>query len=164
MAIAELTVIQRLSAALQGRSAAQLLSEVARRTRNAGYRALQRRVLGRRFIEKRIYDYVLLLDSDDPGISSQLLSHGSREPEQKFIIESMVKPGMVAFDLGANLGYYTIMMARLVGDSGRVYAVEPFPDNFRLLGENIRRNRLDNVQIENVAIGSEDGEQQLLIA
>jgi FkbM family methyltransferase len=51
-----------------------------------------------------------------------------------------------------------------VGDTGRVYAVEPFPDNFRLLAENIRRNRLKNVQIENVAIGSEDGEQQLMIA
>ena len=123
MAIADLTVIQRLSAALEGRSAMQLLSEVARRGCNAGYLALQRYVLGRRFIEKRIYDYVLVLDSDDPGISSRLLRHGAREPEQKFIIESTLKPGMVAFDLGANLGYYTVMMARLVGDSGRVYAV-----------------------------------------
>jgi FkbM family methyltransferase len=164
MAIADLTVIQRLSAALEGRSAMQLLSEVARRGCNAGYLALQRYVLGRRFIEKRIYDYVLVLDSDDPGISSRLLRHGAREPEQKFIIESTLKPGMVAFDLGANLGYYTVMMARLVGDSGRVYAVEPFPDNFRLLAENVRRNRLKNVQLENVAIGPEDGEQQLLIA
>ena len=153
MGIADLTVIQRLSAALQERSAMQLLSEVAHRSCNAGYLALQRRVLGRRFIEKRIYDYRLVLDSDDPGISSRLLSHGSREPEQKFIIESTLKPGMVAFDLGANLGYYTVMMARLVGDSGRVYAVEPFPDNFRLLGENIHRNQLKNVQLENVAIG-----------
>jgi FkbM family methyltransferase len=164
MAIADLTVIQRLSAALQGRSAAQLLSEIAQRGCHAIYRALQRHVLGRRFIAKRIYGYVLVLDSDDPGISSQLLRRGAREPEQKFIIESTVKPGMVAFDLGANIGYYTIMMARLVGDSGRVYAVEPFPGNFRLLGENIRRNRLKNVQIENVAIGPEDGEQQLMIA
>ena len=89
-----------------------------------------------------------MLDSDDPGISRQLLRYGAREPEQKFIIESTLKPGMVAFDLGANLGYYTVMMARLAGERGRVYAVEPFPDNFRLLGENVRRNRLKNVQLE----------------
>jgi FkbM family methyltransferase len=164
MAIGDVTVTQRLSAALHERSVLQLLSELAQRGGNQAYRALQRHVLGRRYIEKRIYDYVLVLDSDDPGISSQLLSRGAREPEQKFIIESTLKPGMVAFDLGANLGYYTIMMARLVGDSGRVHAVEPFPDNFRLLGENIRRNRLGNVQIENVAIAPEDGEQQLMIA
>ena len=155
MTIADVTVTQRLSAALHGRSVLELLSELAQRGGHQGYRALQRHVLGRRFIEKRIYDYILVLDSDDPGISSQLLRRGAREPEQKFIIESTLKPGMVAFDLGANVGYYTIMMARLVGDSGRVYAVEPFPDNFRLLGENIRRNGLKHVQTENVAIAPE---------
>lgn len=159
-----MTVTQRLSAALDGRSVLQLLSEVAQRGGHWGYRALQQHVLGRRFIEKRIYDYRLVLDSDDPGISSQLLRRGAREPEQKFLIESTLKPGMVAFDLGANLGYYAIMMARLVGGSGRVYAVEPFPDSFRLLKENIRRNRVENVQIENVAIGPEDGEQPLMLA
>jgi FkbM family methyltransferase len=164
MAVGRLNVAQRLSAALEGRSALQLLAELALRSRHWGYRALQRHVLGRRFIAKRIYDYSLVLDSNDPGISSQLLRRGAREPEQKFIIDSTLQPGMVAFDLGANLGYYTIMMARLVGNSGRVYAVEPFPDSFRLLRENIRRNRLENVQIENVAIGAHDGEQQLMIA
>lgn len=164
MALADLTGLQRLSAALHGRTPVQFLSKVAQRGCNAGYRALQRHVLGKRFIEKRIYDYVLVLDSDDPGISRQLLRSAEREPEQKFIIESILKPGMVAFDLGANLGYYTVMMAKLVGDSGRVYAVEPFPDNFRLLERNIRRNQLSNAQIENVAIAREDGEQALLIA
>jgi FkbM family methyltransferase len=164
MADGGVTVAQRLSAALDGRSVLDLLSEVAQRAGHWGYRALQRHVLGRRFIEKRIYDYLLVLDSDDPGISTQLLRRGAREPEQKYIIETTLKPGMVAFDLGANLGYYAIMMARLVGESGRVYAVEPFPDSFRLLGENIRRNRLTNVEIENIAIGPEDGERQLMIA
>jgi FkbM family methyltransferase len=161
--VGDVTVTQRLSAALDGRNVRQLLSELARRGGHWGYRALQRHVLRRRFIEKRIYDYRLVLDSDDPGISSQLLRRGAREPEQKFVIESTLKPGSVAFDLGANLGYYTVMMARLVGDSGRVCAVEPFPASFRLLGENVRRNRLENVQIENVAIGPEDGERPLLI-
>jgi len=164
MAVGAVTVTQRLSAALDERSVAQLLAELAERGGHWAYRALHRHVLRRRFIEKRIYDYRLVLDSDDSGLSSQLLRRGAREPEQKFLIESTLQPGMVAFDLGANLGYYSIMMARLVGESGRVYAVEPFPASFRLLGENIRRNRLQNVQIENVAIGTEDGEAQLLIA
>jgi FkbM family methyltransferase len=105
----------------------------------------------------------LLLDADDPGLSRELLDRGSREPEQKFIVERLLRPGMVAFDLGANLGYYTVMMAKLVSQRGAVYAVEPFPDSFRLLDENIRRNRLFNVHIDDVAIAAHDGERQMLL-
>lgn len=157
-------VARRLSAALQGRNVLQLLSEVARRGAHAGCHAVQRHVLRRRYIEKRVNDYRLLLDSRDPGISRQLLNRGTRELEQRHLVEHVLRPGMTAFDLGANVGYYTVMMARLVGESGRVYAVEPFPDSFRLLEGNIHRNRLRNVLVENVAIGASDGEEQLLLA
>lgn len=159
-----MSVTQRLSAALHERSAWQWLAKLAQRGAHTSSFALQRHVLRRRFIEKRIYDYRLLLDAEDPGIGRQLLRRASREPEQKFIVESSLRPGMVAFDLGANVGYYTVMMAKLVGASGRVYAVEPFPANFRMLAENVRRNGLDNVSTENIAIGTEDGEAQLQIA
>lgn len=159
-----MSVTRQLSAALHERSAWQWLAKIAQRGVQTGSLALQRHLLRRRFIEKRIYDYRLLLDADDPGIGSQLLKRASREPEQKFIVESTLQPGMVAFDLGANVGYYTVMMAKLVGANGRVFAVEPFPESFRLLAENVRRNDLGNVSIENTAIGTEDGEAQLQIA
>lgn len=159
-----MSVARRLSAALHERSAWQLLANVAQRGAQTSLLALQRHLLGRRFIEKRIHDYRLLLDADDPGIGSQLLRRGGREPEQTFVVKGTLRPGMVAFDLGANVGYYTVMMAKLVGARGRVYAVEPFPENFRLLAENVRRNDLGNVSIENIAIGTEDGEAQLQIA
>ncbi|HEY0684848.1 MAG TPA: FkbM family methyltransferase [Steroidobacter sp.] len=159
-----MSVARRLSAALHERSALQLLATFAQRGARTSSLALQRHLLRRRFIEKRIHDYRLLLDADDPGIGRQLLSRAGREPEQKFIVESTLRPGMVAFDLGANVGYYTVMMAKLVGASGRVHAVEPFPQSFRLLAENVRRNGLGNVSIENIAIGLEDGKAQLQIA
>src|SRR5687768_8988163 len=133
-----MSVTQRLSVALHERSAWQWLASIAQRGARTGALALQRHVLRRRFIEKRIYNYRLLLDADDPGIGSQLLRRASRELEQKFVVENTLRPGMVAFDLGANVGYYTVMMAKLVGPNGRVYAVEPFPQSFGLLTENVR--------------------------
>ena len=147
------------------RPLAGLIRNAARRGGNLGLFAWQRHVLGRRIIEKRIYDYRLFLDADDPGISRQLIRLGEREPEQKWILERELKPGMRALDLGANIGYYTVMMARRVGPGGRVYAVEPFPRNFDLLGRNVRRNAIsDRTELDQVAIARDDGEMPLLIS
>lgn len=147
------------------RPLAQLLRDAARRGGNLGLLAWQRHVLGRRIFEKRVYDYRLLLDADDPGISRQLIRLGERELEQKFILEHELKPGMRTLDLGANIGYYTVMMARLVGPAGRVYAVEPHPRNFELLRRNVSRNRIaERTELQQVAIASGDGERPLLVS
>ena len=143
----------------------ELLRRAARRGGNLGMLAWQRHVLGRRYFEKRIYDYRLVLDADDPGISRQLIRLGERELEQKFILERELKPGMRVFDLGANIGYYTVMMARRVGPTGRVYAVEPVPRNFELLSRNVGRNGLaERTELEQIAIAGSDGEKALLIS
>jgi FkbM family methyltransferase len=126
--------------------------------------ALQRSILGKRLFERPINDYRLLLDATDPGINRQLLEHGTREREQMFLLEQHLRPGMRVFDLGANIGYYTVLMARRVGSQGRVYAVEPHPKNYRLLCENVRHNKLENVELENIAIDVRDGERPLLVS
>ena len=48
-------------------------------------------------------------------------------------IKRLVKPGDFAIDLGANIGWYSHVLANLVGENGRVYSIEPIPDTFRLL-------------------------------
>ncbi len=70
---------------------------------------------------------------------------------------------MNVLDLGANLGYYTIMLALLVGPAGRVYAVEPVTGNFDLLRRNVQLNGLRNVQMEQLAIADRDGEKTLTL-
>ena len=130
---------------------------------NSGVLAVRRGLLGQRFIERRVHDYRLVLDNHDPGVCRQLLERGTREPEQKWLLEQALKPGMTAFDLGANAGYYTVMMAKRVGDTGLVYAVEPVLQSFSLLERNIRLNRLDNVELEQVAIADQDGVRDLLL-
>ncbi|MCH9019166.1 MAG: FkbM family methyltransferase [Proteobacteria bacterium] len=118
---------------------------------------LHRRVLGRRFLEKRIHDYRLLLDLEDRGISRALLLFGTREVDHKIILERILRPGMTVFDIGANIGYYVLMELGLLQGRGRVIAIEPSPGNVRLLRRNLALNGHDDIEIiEGAVSDSED--------
>jgi len=73
---------------------------------------------------------------------------------ERRLLGELVKPGMTAVDVGANVGLYTLLMAELVGRSGRVIAFEPDPDLVKLLGDNCAANGAANVEVHNVALGS----------
>jgi FkbM family methyltransferase len=61
-----------------------------------------------------------------------------RTPEPEFdLLHQWVKPGSTAIDVGANIGHYTLRLAQLVGEQGRVIAFEPMPQTFRLLQHNV---------------------------
>jgi FkbM family methyltransferase len=79
-------------------------------------------------------------------------------PKQK-LLESLVRPGMTVYDIGAQAGYYTLCFSRLVGDNGRVFAFEPFADNIRNLLEHVRMNGLRNVRIVQAAVAGCTGLQ-----
>jgi len=63
-----------------------------------------------------------------------------------------LRRGMTVWDVGANVGLYTLPSARAVGPMGRVYAFEPMPRNFELLRRHLAMNRLSNVEIYEVAV------------
>ncbi len=84
------------------------------------------------------------------------------EPETQAVIAEVLRPGMTAIDVGANVGYLTLLMASAVAPNGRVFALEPAPDNLTLLAENVRRNRLEGVvRVLPVAAGAERGRRPL---
>jgi FkbM family methyltransferase len=139
--------------------------EASRRGLNLGRAVTHKRLFGARYYEKQIHDYRLVLDLHDPGISTQLMIKGSREPEHRYILQEELKPGMTVFDLGANIGYYSVMMGKIVGREGRVYAVEPFLPNFQLLNMNIKLNGLDAiVESYNLGIAKETGLGKLYVS
>jgi len=74
---------------------------------------IQKHGLRRQFLRRRIFDYLMCLDLWDPGISKTLAIFGKRELEHRYILEQELKPGMVVWDLGANIGYYAIMEAKM---------------------------------------------------
>ena len=69
------------------------------------------------------------------------------------LLSEFLRKGDWFLDIGANLGWFTIIGSRLVGDAGRVLAVEPDPFNLRLLRTNVRLNACRNVDIFAVAVG-----------
>lgn len=69
------------------------------------------------------------------------------EPMQTAYFSRMVKEGQVVFDVGANVGYYTILGAKLVGMQGKVFAFEPLARNIAYLHRHVSLNRLSNVSI-----------------
>ncbi|WP_390553814.1 FkbM family methyltransferase [Singulisphaera acidiphila] len=111
----------------------------------------------------RVFGHEMFLDPTDSIVSPMLLRDGYFEPYETTLIESQVKPGDVVLDIGANIGYYTLIFARLVGDKGRVYAFEPDPTNFRLLKKNVRANGYQNVIFVNKAVAETSGPLSLYL-
>lgn len=72
-------------------------------------------------------------------------------------IKRLVKPGDYAIDLGANIGWYSHVLADIVGQTGRVYSIEPIPDTFRLLSAVASARGLKNIELFNVAVSDKDG-------
>ena len=83
------------------------------------------KVLGRRFIWRRVNDYLMMLDLEDKGISRTLLLFGTRELDHKYLLEQIIKPGMNIFDVGSNIGYYPLLELKLLNNTGRLLAIEP---------------------------------------
>jgi FkbM family methyltransferase len=84
-----------------------------------------------------------------------LLGKKIAEPREQRFFRAQVTPGMVVFDVGANVGFYTTLFARLVGPAGRVHAFEPDPLNFGILRRRTARN--PNVEANPTAAGDHSG-------
>ena len=81
----------------------------------------------------------------------------SREPEIYALLEQRLHLGATFVDAGANIGVFTVLAARLVGEQGKVVAVEMTPDTAQILRQHIRLNHLENVTVIEGAISSEAG-------
>ena len=77
---------------------------------------------------------------------------GTYESDKQQALERLVIPGMMVFDIGAQTGFYTLIFSRLVGEQGRVYAFEPFPDNVHRLLAHLRLNKVGNAQVIHAAV------------
>ena len=82
---------------------------------------------------------------------------GSYEQEKQNAFIRFIRSASVVYDIGANVGFYTLLAAHLVGKSGRVIAFEPLPRNLEYLREHITLNRLSNVEVVEAAVSTESG-------
>lgn len=100
----------------------------------------------------------LWLHGDDQLMTPVIREHGVWEPELENLLRRQLRPGMSFVDIGANIGYFSVMAAGLVGPSGGVVSVEPEAGNLALLTANLWRNGHRNAQIAPVAVYSHTGE------
>src|SRR5262249_29986283 len=88
---------------------------------------------------------------------------GDLDPKISWVCKKLVKPGDTVCDIGANIGIVTLLLSRLVGDTGKVFAFEPNPPSYEALAAAVARNRMNNVFPQFIALGSQNEERDLAI-
>jgi len=109
----------------------------------------------------QVFDYRMRLDLSDLG--QRWIYLGIYEQQETQLVKNWLRPGMTVVDVGANVGYHTLLAASRVGPGGRVFAVEPSPYAFERLRDTILNNPLSQVVALQVALGRSGGEASLYL-
>lgn len=89
---------------------------------------------------------------------------GTTEPELQCAFELFVRPKMTVFDIGANVGFYSVLSARLVTPLGKVVAFDPLDSNARQIRYNANLNRFANIDVQELALGRVDGQAEFMVS
>lgn len=107
--------------------------------------------------------FLMTLCLDDRGLSRQLLSNDWREFDStKFLINRFLSDAEIVLDVGANLGYFALIEAK-ASPNNKVYAVEPVPENFKLLRANVELNELSNIALYNCGISTKSETREMIV-
>jgi FkbM family methyltransferase len=91
------------------------------------------------------------------------LVRGVLEPEVQEALRRTVSSGAVVYDVGANVGFFSLLSAKLAGPGGRVEAFEPVPHNAAAIRANAALNGLETIRVHQVAVSDHDGTGQVCI-
>ncbi len=97
------------------------------------------------------------VDPTDYAVGHTLARTGSYEPEVTAALRTVLGPGATLVDIGANIGWFSLLGATLVGPTGKVIAIEPNPRNVALLRQSAQDNGLDNIEVLAVALSERPG-------
>ena len=98
-------------------------------------------VLNKKLYLTNIYNFRMYLDINDKGLSRSLMLFGSRELDHKYLLEKIINKKMKIFDIGANIGYYSLLEKQLLENSENILCIEPIKKNINLLKKNLKLNR-----------------------
>lgn len=120
---------------------------------------------GQRILHRRIWT---IEDGEGAGINicfPQNLDYilGSSERPVQEVVARQVHPGDVFYDIGANVGFFSLIAAKRVKSRGFVYSFEPVTENIKSIWQNISVNKLENIRPFEVAVGRTSGSQELLL-
>ena len=98
----------------------------------------------------------LAIDKEDISVSSPV-SQNVFEPHMTDYYKRTIKPGMTVIDIGANIGFFTVLTSKLVGSLGKVISFEPNSENCRLILQSVNKNSFTNVQLHPLALSDKTG-------
>jgi FkbM family methyltransferase len=101
--------------------------------------------------------FQIRVDPADYAVGHTVARTGSYEPEVSSTLRELLPKGGTFVDIGANIGWFSLLAASLVGPTGRVIAVEPNPRNVALLRQSAKDNSFDNIDVVAVALGERPG-------
>ena len=108
---------------------------------------------------------LVIHSSVDRIISERIFRDGYWEPFETSLLLASLREGHSFLDVGANIGYFTILAASIVGEGGGVYSFEPEPVNFRLMLKSLSHNKLSNrVKAMRVALSNRDSDEKLFLS
>lgn len=104
----------------------------------------------------------LYVNSRDIGVALSLIRYGIYEEFETQKFKELLCPDTVLIDIGANIGYYTIIASNII-KKGKIYAFEPEPNNFQLLVKNIKTNEINNAVALQNAVSEKTGQMKIYI-
>jgi FkbM family methyltransferase len=103
------------------------------------------------------HGFSLQLNLDNPE-HQRIYFYGEHDERyETALLKAIVRPGMTCWDIGANIGYYSCLLALAVGSAGRVIAFEPARETRARLAHNVALNNLGNVEVVPCAVGAAEG-------
>ena len=119
------------------------------------YKSLERRI--KRSPKKvNMHGFYLFANEDDWVIGSNILKFNNYEPYVIEEFKNYCKAGMNVLDIGANIGVYTMLAAKIVGPQGKVFAYEPYPNNCTLIRKSIMENQFNNINLFQNAVSNKE--------
>ncbi len=95
--------------------------------------------------------YAIYVADNDHAVGSHILAQRDYEPQVSAAFRAFLQPGMAVVDIGANIGWYSMLSASLVGERGRVFAFEPSPINSRFLWASKQANGFEQITLIHAA-------------
>jgi len=99
----------------------------------------------------------------NPGGANPGYVLGTTEPGVQQALVELLEPGMTFYDVGANMGFFSMIAWRRVGLDGRVVSFEPLPESARTLRHNVVLNDAQNVEVVEAAVAAQPGRAELAV-
>ncbi|MDR1205901.1 MAG: FkbM family methyltransferase [Peptococcaceae bacterium] len=112
-------------------------------------------------LHESCYGFKIYINLNENAICWPIL-YDSYEVEETKLIQSLVHSGDCVLDIGANVGYYSLLMANIVGDGGQVISFEPIPFLSEHFEKSIAENNYNNIKLHKAALSNKEGSFEMI--